>query len=49
MIQTKKDLNLYIEEDAKQAGYKLPRILKEKISEIMFPAIITNLWYVCVN
>ena len=37
MIQTKKDLNLYIEEDAKQAGYKLPRILKEKISEIMFP------------
>ena len=37
MIRTKKDLQLYIGEDAKQSGYKLPSSIKEKIIEVLFP------------
>ena len=30
-------MQLYIEEDAKQAGYKLPCNIKQKITELLFP------------
>lgn len=37
MIQTKQELHLYISEDAKQSGYKLPSSIKERIIELLFP------------
>lgn len=37
MIKTKKDLQYYIKEDAKQSGYQLPHTLKERIIEFLFP------------
>ncbi|MBR5323654.1 MAG: hypothetical protein IKV14_02410 [Muribaculaceae bacterium] len=48
MITTKKDLQLYIEEDAKQAGYKLPSTIKEKITELLFPDD-NHMYMVCLR